>query len=95
MRGDDQADRGVHAREFFNDDGVLDVAEARAAQLFREDGAHVTKLAQLLHNGKRERLGFIPFKDMRADFGFRKFADVLAKFYLVLCVGELHSGAGV
>ena len=34
--GDDDADRAIHARKFFDDDGVFDVAQARAAVLFRE-----------------------------------------------------------
>ena len=47
VRGDDDADRAIHARKLFDDDGVLDVAEPRAAQFFGKDGAHVAELAEL------------------------------------------------
>ena len=46
MGGHDDAHRAIHAREFFNDDGVLDVAQPGAAEFFREDGAHVAELAE-------------------------------------------------
>ena len=37
MSRDDQTYGWIDAREFFNDDGVIDVAEARASEFFRED----------------------------------------------------------
>ena len=40
MRRDDKADRRVYAREFFDNDRIIDVAKPRAAEVFRENRAH-------------------------------------------------------
>jgi len=44
---DDDADRTIHAREFFDDDGVFGVAHARAAVFFRKNHAQESHLRQL------------------------------------------------
>ena len=60
--GDDDADRAIHTRKFFDDDGVFDVAQARAAVLFGKDGAHVTELPELLDRLRAGRFGFHPIR---------------------------------
>src|ERR1700675_1318667 len=44
VRRDDDADRAIHARKLFDDDGVLDVAHSRAAVLLGETGAKTTRV---------------------------------------------------
>ena len=39
VRGHYEADGRIDAREFFDDDGVIDVAESGAAEFFRKNGA--------------------------------------------------------
>ena len=39
VRGHDESDGRIDARELFDDDGVIDVAESGAAELFRENGS--------------------------------------------------------
>ncbi len=47
VRGDDQADGRIDARELLDDDGVIDVAEPGAAQFLRENRAQEAELARL------------------------------------------------
>ncbi len=72
VRGDDDAHRAIHARELLDDDGVLDVAQAGAAQFLREDGAHVAELAELADDFEREDLRLVPLHDVRARFRLRR-----------------------
>ncbi len=80
--GDDEADGGIDAREFLDDDGVIDVAEARAAEVFRKKRAHEAQLAGMFDGFERKDLIFIPLEDVRGDFRFREFAYRLAKLNL-------------
>src|SRR5436309_2493349 len=48
VRGDDQSDAGINARKLFDDDGVLDVAEAGAPKLLGEDRAKIAQTAAFL-----------------------------------------------
>ena len=90
VRGDDDAHRAIHAREFFDDDGVLDVAQARAAQFFGEDRAQVAELAQLFDHLQREDLRLVPLHHVGRDLRFGEFADGFAKLDLFRRVLEIH-----
>ena len=94
VRGDDQADGGIDARQFFDDDGVLDVAEARAAQFLGEDGAQEAQLAGFFDDVERKDLLFVPLEDVRADFLLGKFADALAKLDLLRREVKFHGRKG-
>ena len=54
VRRDDDADRSIHAREFFDGGDVFDVAHAGAAVLGRKDDAQQTELAEFLDGRQRE-----------------------------------------
>ena len=90
MRGHDDAHRAIHARQFLDDDGVLDVAQPGAAELFGKDGAHVAELAQLADHFEREDLVFIPLHDVRRNFGLGEFPHGFAQLDLFGCVFEIH-----
>ena len=95
VRGHDDAHRAIHARQFLDDDAVLDVAQPRAAQILGEDGAHVAQLAQLADHFHGEDLVFVPFHDVRRDFRFGEFAHGFAQLDLFGGVFEIHGvGAG-
>ena len=47
VRGNEKADGAIDAREFFDDGGVFDVAEAGAAVLLRENNAHQAHFGEL------------------------------------------------
>ena len=79
VRGHDDAHRAIHARELFNDDGVLDVAQPGAAQFLGKNGAHVAELAQFADHFERERLRLVPFHDVRQDFAFGELPNGFAK----------------
>jgi len=69
--GDDEADGRIDARELFDDDGVIDIAEPGAAEFFRKNGAEKTKPAGMFDGFEREDLFFIPLEDMGKDFAVR------------------------
>ena len=58
--GDDDADGAVDGGEFFDGEHVVDVAEAGAAVLGREDDAEQAHCAELLHDVEGELAGFVP-----------------------------------
>ena len=84
MRGDDQPDRRVDARQFLDDDRVIDVAESRAAQLFRENDSEKAEFTALLDYLERKDLLLVPFEDVRRDLRLRKLADLFAELLLFL-----------
>ncbi len=86
VRGDDDADRAVHARQFLDDDGVFEVAHSRAAILLRENYAEETHFGELGNDFRGECRGFVPFHYVGGDFAFGEFADGAAK--VLLLVGE-------
>src|SRR5579862_5111947 len=88
VRGDNDADRAVHAREFFDGNHVFDVAEASAAVFFRENDAEQAHFGKLGNDFDGKARGFVPHHDMRGDFAFGEFADAAAE--LLLFVGELE-----
>ncbi len=92
--GHDDADRAIHAREFLDDDGVLDVAEPAAAKFFGEDGAHVAELAELPDDFERKGLRFVPLHDVRGDLRLGELADGFAQVNLFRRVLEIH-GVGL
>ena len=90
VRGHDDAHRAIHAREFLDDDGVLDVAEPAAAQFFGEDRAHVAELAEFADDFEREGLRLVPLHDVRRDLGFGELPNGLAQLNLFRRVLEIH-----
>ena len=90
MRCDDDPDRAIHPRQFFDDDGVFDVAKTRAAVIFREDRAQVAEPTQLFDNFQGKYLVLVPLHDMRRDFGLGELSDRLAKLDLLRRVVEFH-----
>jgi len=86
VRGDDDADRAVNARELFNGDDVFDVTQTRAAVLFRENDAEQAHFREFGHDFNGKVRGFIPLQDVRGDFALGEFTDAAAE--LLLLVGE-------
>ena len=86
VRGHDQPHRAIDARQLLDGDDVLDVAQAGAAVLLREDDAQQAQLGELGNQFRRETRGFVPLHDVRSDFRFGEFADGAAK--LLLFVGQ-------
>ena len=84
VRGDDDANGAVHARELFDDDGVLDVAHSRAAIFFREDDAEKTHFAELGNEFGGKLRGFVPLHDVRQDFGLGERADGAPELLLLV-----------
>ena len=72
VRGDDDADRAVHARQFFDGDGVFDVAKARAAILFRENHAEQAQFGELGNDFRRESATLRPTPSRAARFRLRR-----------------------
>src|ERR1035437_5808297 len=93
MGGDDDADRSIDAREFFNNDGVFDVSQPAAAEFFREDGAHVAEPAEFADDFEREGLRLVPLGDERRNLGFGEFPNRFAQLDLFRGVLEIHGGA--
>ncbi len=77
-------------RKLFDDDCVFHITEPGAAVLLREDGPHVTELAEFFDDFERERLIFIPLHDMRRDLCRGKVAHGPAQLNLFWGVVELH-----
>ena len=77
VRGDDEADGAVDARELFDGDDVFDVAEAGAAVFLGEDDAQKPELRQLGNELERETRGLVPLHDVRGDFGLGEIAHGL------------------
>ena len=92
MRGDDDADRAVDARKFFDGDDVFDVAEACAAILFRENDAEQAHLGELGHDFSGKVGDFVPLHDVRSDFAFGEFANAAAELLLFIGKGESPRG---
>ena len=91
VRGDDQTDRAIDAREFFDGDDVFGVAEARAAVGFRKNHAEQTHLSELGNDFGGEARGFVPLHDVRRDFGGGEFAHTAAQFLLFGGEREIQS----
>ena len=94
VRGDDDAHRAIDARELFNDDGVLDVAQAGAAEFFGEYGAHVAEPAQFADHVEGERLRFVPFHDVGRNFAFGELPHRLSQCDLLRGVLKIHVSSG-
>ena len=90
MRRHDNAHRAVHARQFLDHDGIVDVSEARPAVFFGEDHAHQTHGRQLRHQFFRELRVLVPAPDVGRNFRFRKFTDILAKLDLLWRQFKVH-----
>src|SRR5665213_423396 len=90
MRRDDDADRTIHARKLFDNDGIFDVTQPRAPVLLREDRAHVTERAELLDYVERKSLGLIPLHHVGRDLSRRKLAHFAAQLFLLGSVIKVH-----
>ncbi len=84
----------IHASQFFNDDGVVDVPEIRSAQLFGKNRAQQAHPARLFDHLEREDLVLVPVEHMRRNLGFGELADALAKLDLLRRVFKFHAGIG-
>ncbi len=94
VRRDDQSDRRIHARQLFNDDGVIDIAEPRAAQFLGKDNAHQAQFAGLFDGFEREGLRLVPLQNVRPYLRFGKLTDRLSKVDLLLCIRKVHRVSG-
>ena len=90
MGRDDDPHRAIHARQLLDDDGVLDVAEPRAAEFLGEDRAHVAELAELADDFEREGLRLVPLHDVGRDLGLGELPNSLAQLNLFRRVLEIH-----
>ena len=83
VRGDDNPDRAIHARKFFNRADVLHVAHAGSAIFRGKDRAHQPEFAQLLDCGQRKLRRFIPLHHLGRDFARGKFTYVFLEVQLL------------
>ena len=80
--GDGEADGAVDGGEFFDGQRVIDVAEACAAVLRREDDAEQAHCAELLDGGDGELAGLVPRRDVGCDLARGEVADLAAQVFL-------------
>ena len=90
LHGENHARRGTAARNFFNDDGVGNVVEARATFGFWKRNARKAELRSLLKKVTREAPCFIEFLRQRPDFRFRELAHTLLQQLLLFCQFQVH-----
>ena len=93
VRGHDDADRSVDAREFLDRGDVLDVAHAGAAVLRRENHPQHPELAQFLDRGQRKLASLVPLHDVRADLALGKFADTFLQVQLLFVQLEIQGSS--
>ena len=84
VRRDNDADRAINRGQFLDRENVIDVAEARAAILRREDDAEQAHLAELLHHVERKLAGLVPLHHVGRDLSRGKFANLATKLLLLL-----------
>src|SRR6185437_15859826 len=89
--GDDDANRAIYAGKLLDDNGVFEVAHARAAIFFRENDAEKAHLGELGNNFRGELGGFVPLHHMRGDFRLGEFADGAAEVLLFVGEREFHN----
>ena len=94
MRGHDQRDRAIDARELLDGDYVFDIAEARAAVMFREDDSQQVEIGQLGNEFRGKLRGFVPFHHVRSDFRLREIAHGALQLLLFVGEGKVHLGLG-
>ena len=87
---DDQGEAGVDAREFFDDDGVIDILVTGPAEIFRKNGTEKTELTGFFYRFKRKGLILVPSRDVGRDFGFSEIADGTTQLDLLLSELEIH-----
>ncbi len=90
VRGYNQRDAGIDARQFLDDDGIFDITEPGPAEVFRKYGAHHSEFAGFLDYIQRKDLILIPLQNVRRNFGQREFMNCFAKLYLLRRVFEVH-----
>src|SRR4029077_15390526 len=91
--GDNDADRPVDAREFFDRGDVLDIAHAGAAVLGGENHSEEPELAQFLDSGEGELAGFVPLHDVGADLALGKLADAFLQVQLLFVQLEIQESS--
>jgi hypothetical protein len=94
VRGDDEADRAIHAGELLDGEHVLDVAETRAAQRLRQDHPQQAHRSQLLHNVVGKVAGLVPARDVGRDLALGEAAHLAPQLLLILGQSEHSSSAG-
>ena len=93
MGGDNQADRAIHAGEFFDGRGIFDVAETSTALLFGENDAEKAHFGELRNNFAGKAGSFVPLHDVRSDFTFGKFTYAAAELILFIGKSEVHEAS--
>ena len=84
MRRDDQSNRAVYARKFFDNDGIFQVAQPGAAILFRENNSKQSHLAKLWNDFLRKLRSFVPLHDVRRYLSFGKLPHRSLKVLLLI-----------
>ena len=92
VRGHDESDGAIDARELLDGDGVFDITESGAAVSFRKDDAEQAEIGQLGQQLRGKLRGFIPFHDVRSDFRLREIAHGALELLLFVGEGEVHAG---
>ena len=91
MRGDDDADRAVHARKFLDCRYVVHVTHACAAQFRGKDHPHQPQLAEFFNCRKRKIAGFIPLANMGRNLPFGELANTFFKLQLFFVELEIQA----
>ena len=85
--------RGVHPGDLFDDEGVGQVVDLRAAQVGRHQCAHEAEPGQLVQQGRRELAVRVPIGRARPDFRLGEIADRLPDQPLVFRPLEIQKSA--
>ena len=94
MRGHDDPDRAIDARQLLDRGHVLHIAHAGPAILRRKDHSQHAELAQFLDGAHRELTRLVPSHDVGQNFAFRKLAHALFKLQLFLVELEIQNASG-
>src|SRR5439155_1026082 len=84
------ADRGVAATEFFDDQRVRDVVEARATVLVGHEHPEEAEWPELLHDLVGERLALVVRRDRVPELALCELTGDLAEAFLVVGQVEIH-----
>ena len=95
VRGHDEPDGAIDARQLLDGDGVFDIAEAGAAVSFREDDAQQAEIGQLGNDFGGKLRGLVPFHNVRSEFRLREIAHGALELLLFVGEGEVHAGPRV
>ena len=93
MRRDDDADRAIHAREFFDGGDVFHIAHARAAVLGGKNRSQQPELAQFFDGRQRKLAGLVPLHDVGRDLALGKLADAFLQLQLLVVQLEIQNSS--